>query len=221
MRGPTARLATPEERQRILALAQDLPLIWQADTTTPVERKQLLRFLIKDVTLTRQETTTHIGIRWHTEAVTELEVAHPSQRTTPTVVERIRQLAPTQTDQQIATLLNQEGFTTGKKLPFIPKRVQWVRHLHAIPLGPSKRPDAYPTGQREDGRYTARAAATLLNTDVSTIAAWCHSGRLDGVQSKPHAPWWIKLTPEIITELRKPVQRHWSRNHPKLMTSTP
>jgi hypothetical protein len=76
---PTARLASPEERQRILALAQDLPTIWHASTTTCVERKQLLRFLIKDVTLTRREATIHIGIRWQTEALTELDIPRPKR----------------------------------------------------------------------------------------------------------------------------------------------
>jgi len=208
---PTARLATPAEQQRILALAQDLPTLWHAETTTHTDRKQLLRFLIKDVTLTRRETTFHIGIRWQTEALIELEIARPSQRTAPAVIERIRQLAPSHTDHQIAEILNQEGLTTGKKLPFIPNRVQWVRHTHGIALGPSKRPDAYPNGQREDGRYTARATAELLNVDVSTIAAWCKSGHLDGIQAKPHTPWWIKLTPEIIAELRQPIRRRKPR----------
>jgi hypothetical protein len=66
---PTALLASPEERERVLALAQDMPTVWQASTTTYVERKQLLRFLIKDVTLAKRETTIHIGIRWQTEAL--------------------------------------------------------------------------------------------------------------------------------------------------------
>jgi hypothetical protein len=47
----------------------------------------------------------------------------------------------------------------------------------------------------------------LLNVSVSTIGDWCKSGRLDGVQAVPRAPWWIKLTPDIIAELRKPVSR--------------
>src|SRR3954468_15422681 len=45
------RLVDPQERRRILALAQDLPRLWHAPSTTNVERKQLLRFLVKDVTL--------------------------------------------------------------------------------------------------------------------------------------------------------------------------
>lgn len=209
---PTAYLATPQERQRILALATDLPTLWQAETTTHADRKQLLRFLIKDVTLTRRETTIHLGIRWQTDAVTEFEIVRPSQRTPPAVADRIRELAPTHTDEQIAIHLNQEGLTTGKKLPFIKNRVQWVRHTYHISLGSSKRPDAYPDGQRADGRYSAQAAADLLNVTVSTIADWCQSGCLDGVQTKPHSPWWVKLTPEIITELRKPVRKRWSRH---------
>jgi DNA invertase Pin-like site-specific DNA recombinase len=212
---PTARLASPEERQRILALAQDLPTIWRADTTTHAERKQLLRFLIKDVTLTRRETTIHLGIRWQTEALTESEIPRPSQRTSPAVVQRMRELAPTHTDQQIADRLNQEGLTTGKQLPFTEKAVQWVRHKHGIPLGRPKRPDAYPAGQRADGRYSARAAAELLNVDVSTIADWCQSGRLDAIQAKLHCPRWIKLTPQIITELRKPIRQHRPRRSTK------
>jgi len=206
---PTARLTSPEEQQRILALAQDLPTIWQAETSTHADRKHLLRFLIKDVTLTQQETTFHIGLRWQTEAVTELEIARPSRRTAPAVLDRIRELAPTHTDEQIALRLNQEGLTTGKKLPFTKSRVQWVRYTYHIPLGPSMRPDAYPDGQRADGRYSARAAAELLNVDVSTITAWAKSGRLDGIQAKLHTPWWVKLTPEIIAELRQPA---WPRS---------
>jgi len=42
---------------------------------------------------------------------------------------------------------------------------------------------------------------------VYTIADWCKSGRLDGVHMAPRGPWWVVLTPEIITALRKPVRQ--------------
>jgi hypothetical protein len=47
--------------------------------------------------------------------------------------------------------------------------------------------------------------------DVSTIAAWCKSGRLDGMQGTTHGPWWVLLTPEVIEQLRKPVRRRWKK----------
>jgi DNA invertase Pin-like site-specific DNA recombinase len=213
---PTAHLASPEERERILALAQDLPAIWQASTTTHAERKQLLRFLVKDVALAGKETTVHIGIRWQTEALTELEIprrkrSYDLKRTDPAVVNRIRELAPRHPDSQIPEILNQENLTPGSSDSFTESKVRWIRHAYDIPTGCPARPSACPDGQRGDGCYSAQSAAELLNVNVSTISAWCKSGRLDGIQARPHSPWWIGLTPEIIDKLRKPVRRRWSR----------
>ncbi|MBU1752153.1 MAG: recombinase family protein [Chloroflexi bacterium] len=212
---PAARLASPEERQRILALAQDLPTIWHASTTTHAERKQLLRCLVQDVTLTQQETTCHIGIRWQTTALTALTIprrkrAAEGKRTDPTVIQRIRELAPRHPDHQIAELLNQEQRISGTRGSFTASKVQWIRYAYDIPTGCPTRPSACPGGQRSDGRYSVPAAAELLNVTGSTIVDWCKSGRLDGLQAQPNSPWWIKLTPEIIAKLRKPERRRWA-----------
>jgi DNA invertase Pin-like site-specific DNA recombinase len=209
---PQAFALSPEERQRILALAQDLPTVWQAPTTTHAERKQLLRFLIKDVTLTRHPETIHLGIRWQTEALSELTLPRPKriyeiQRTSPEVVDQIRHLAATQPDPQIATHLNQAGLTTGTGQPFTGDRVRWIRNRYEISTACPDAPGACPTGQRGDGRYSTQAAANLLNVCDSTILRWCEAGRLDSVQSVPNGPRWIKLTPELIAQLRKPTRR--------------
>ena len=94
---------------------------------------------------------------------------------------------------------------------FTANKVQWIRYKHSIPSGCPDGPAACQNGYRGDGRCAAQVAAERLNVTVSTIAAWCQSGRLDGIQAVPHGPWWIRLTPEIITELRRPVRRGWSR----------
>ena len=74
---PAALLITPQERERILALAQNVPQVWHASTTSQAERKQLLRYLIKDVTLTKREQMIEVRIRWQTEALTDLTVPRP------------------------------------------------------------------------------------------------------------------------------------------------
>src|SRR5436305_3189623 len=74
---PTALLITPHERERILALAHDIPAVWHAATTSHTERKQLVRYLIKDVTLTKRETDIEVRMRWQTEALTVVTVARP------------------------------------------------------------------------------------------------------------------------------------------------
>lgn len=214
---PTALLATPEQRQRIIALAQDLPHIWEASTTKQTERKQLLRFLIKDVTLARRKTTIYIGVRWQTEAVTELAVDRPiapwkAIKTPDVVLDRIRALAADHTDRQISDQLNNEGLLSGRGLPFTHRMVHWLRYAYRIASDCPAGPAFCPSGQRGDGRYSARKAAELLNVNVSTIAAWCTEGKLDFIQERPHGPRWITLTPDVIEHLQKPVQQRWKKN---------
>ncbi|HSH82320.1 MAG TPA: recombinase family protein [Herpetosiphonaceae bacterium] len=213
---PSACLVSPAERQRILALAQDVPAVWRAPTTTQAERKQLLRFLVKDVTLTKRPTTIYIAIRWQTDACTTLEIPRPERscdrrRTAPAVVARVRELAPSHSDSQLATVLNQEGVAPGLGGTFTASKVGWIRYAYGIPSGCPEAPGASSSGQRGDGRYSARAAAQLLNVDVSTIADWCGAGRLDFIQETAHGPRWIRLTPEDILALRKPVRQRKPR----------
>jgi len=212
-RGP--RVLSPEERQQILALVSDLPAVWHAQTTTHVERKQLVRFLIKDVTLTRRATTIQVAIRWQTHACTTFELPRPlrscdARRTSPAVLARIRELAASHTDHQIATVLNQDGYTAGLGGAFTGAKVQWIRWKYALPRPHPSRPDQ----PRGDGRYSARTAAALLNVDVSTIAEWCNAGRLESLQEAPHHPRWITLTPEHIAALRKPLRQRKPRHSP-------
>jgi DNA invertase Pin-like site-specific DNA recombinase len=211
------RLVDPGERGRILALAQDLPAVWHAATTTNAERKQLIGFLIKDVCLNRGETTIEVSIRWQTEACTVLSLPRPqrscdARRTDPAVLARLRELAADTTDRRIAELLDQEGFRTGTGRGFTQNRVKQIRYIYSIPSGCPEGPSACAGGVRADGRCPSKTAADLLQVNVSTINAWCQSGVLDGIQAVPQGPWWIKLTPEIIARLRKPTRRSWTRH---------
>jgi DNA invertase Pin-like site-specific DNA recombinase len=71
---------TEIERRRILELAEDLPRLWRAKTTTDRDRKMLLRLLIHEVSLREIDVPRNalrLQVLWHTGAVTELEVDRP------------------------------------------------------------------------------------------------------------------------------------------------
>lgn len=213
-----ALVLTAAQREQIRHLAQDLPAIWSASTTTFVERKQLIRWLIKDVTLSKRGNVIDIAIRWQTEALTHLAIPRhkkswEERQTSPQVVERVQALSPTHTNAQIAALLNEEGERAGMGGSFTASKIAWIRYAYHIPAGCPERPKAVPTGRRGDGHYSAKAAAELLNVDVSTIAEWCQTGRLESIRSTPLGPRWITLTPDIIAALRKPVKRQWKQRH--------
>ncbi len=212
----TARTLTAEERQRIVDLAADLPAVWHAPTTPNTARKQLLRCLVKDVTLTRQEHTIAIAVRWQTGASTTCAVPRPPRsydtwRTNPAVLARIRELAATHSDGDIAALLRADGYTAGHGGPITTDTVQWLRWRYTPVRRYVAAPTPRPAPLCREGRHSARAAAALLNVDVGTIADWCMAGRLDYVQKAPHHPRWITLTPETIAALRKPVRQRKPR----------
>lgn len=204
------------QRQGIADLVHDLPAVWQAETTTHAERKQVVRLLIKDVTLTKLAQTVRVQVRWQTQACSTLEVPRPQpasvvRRTAPEVLIRIRQLATDHTDIAIAERLNHEGYRSGQGGAFAAGKINWLRYAYGIKSGCPVGPVACATGQRGDGRYSAQAAAEQLNVTVYTIADWCKSGKLDGVQVAPRGPWWVVLTPAIITAFRKPVRQYKPR----------
>jgi hypothetical protein len=211
-----ARPLRPAERQRILELASDLPAVWHAPPTTAAERQQRLRFVVKDVPLTRRETPIALAIRGHTQACPTLAIPRPlrscdARRPNPAVVDRIRELARNHTDRHIALVRNQHGYTPGLGGPFTASQVQGLRWKYALPRSCPEHPLAHADRPRGDGRYSARVAAERRTVAVGTMADWCHAGRLESLQEAPHHPRWITLTPEVLTAWRKPVRRRWSR----------
>jgi DNA invertase Pin-like site-specific DNA recombinase len=130
----TPLMLDEEARAHLLALAHDLPALWEAESTTWAERKELLRLLIADVTLTRQETDIVVQLRWVTNQVDTWTVPLPQRgaRTDPVVIERLRELNSYLTDTEIAARLNAEGLCTARGRPFTGQRVHSLRRTYRI-----------------------------------------------------------------------------------------
>jgi excisionase family DNA binding protein len=199
---------TAAERQALARIARDLPRLWNAPTTTDRDRKELLRSLISEVTVTVREEPrrAEIEIAWEGGARTELRVAlvrRGFKRTcTPEdTVELIRALAAHHPDRQIAAILNKQGRRTGTGLLFSEPRVRHVRDQHDIPAAPPPDPEA--------GLFTIEQAAEQLGVCHGTIYRWLRAGLLPGEQVTPHAPWRIRLTDEIRARFVPRVPDGW------------
>jgi hypothetical protein len=124
---------TTAERNAIMDLAEDLPAIWQAETTTCQERKQLLRLVIESVQLdgARDRATIEIQIHWRTGVITALTIprAKPGEgslKTPPQAVKRIHELAEKLTYAEIADQLNREGLRSAFNRPFNQYHVGYI-----------------------------------------------------------------------------------------------
>jgi DNA invertase Pin-like site-specific DNA recombinase len=130
----SALVISEADRERLLALAQDLPVLWKAETTTVAERKEVIGLLIADVTLTRQATDILVQLRWSTNEVDTwvLPLPHRGARTDLVVLESIREIAATHTDAEIAAHLNAAGRHTAHGKPFTAALVHGLRREHQI-----------------------------------------------------------------------------------------
>ncbi len=122
------------EREQLLALARDVPALWEAETTTLAERKAVVRLLIADVSLTRRATDIRVQLRWITNSVDEWTVPLPQRgmKTDPVVLDQVRALAPTHTDAEIAAYLNANNHRTARGNHFTRDRVRSLRYRHQI-----------------------------------------------------------------------------------------
>jgi excisionase family DNA binding protein len=181
------------ERQRIVRMSRDVRRIWSAPTTTPRDRKRLLRSVLERVVLTAQEQGVEISVEWKGGQVSELEVERkrrgdPTCVTDEEVVKLVRKLAVEGglDDTQISRVLSKRNARTATGLTFTKLRVQSVRSQYQIPRGAGQSAEAGPL-------FTAEQAAVELGVSQDTIHAWLREGLLRGEQIMPGAPWRIAL----------------------------
>jgi Recombinase len=190
---------TPEEKQAILALGDDLGVVWNAPTTTDKDRKQLLRTLIDEVNITlhRHDPGPHAALvlRWKGGAISELTVPlrrrQPAIRTDEDTIALIRRLAVHYPDAVIAGILNRQGRRTARGMSYTASRVQSLRHHWKIPCH-------QPSGQEPEGEpLNVTTAARQLGIAPSTLLRWLNDGFVAGEQVTPGAPRRIRLTGQL------------------------
>ena len=208
-------------RQEILALATDFPRLWRSPKTTDQQRKQMVRLLIEDVTLRRDEQIAcHVRFKGGARRTLTLPIpptAWQARLTRPEVITEIDRLLDDYTDAQIAEQLDRRGWRSGTERTFTPRIVGKLRLWHGLK-------DRYQR-LRDRGMLTQAEIARQLDIHPSTVRKWAQRGLLKtytyndkneclyeppGV-SKPRKLQGIKLTdprrlPEVASDRTNEVQ---------------
>ena len=204
-----ARVATPEQKAQVLALAEDFPRLWHAPTTPAKDRKRMLRLLIKDITVEKpapKQVLLHI--RWQGAACTDATVDLPPSaadqvRYPPELLERIRELAATLTNAQVAQCLNQQGLRSPKDKPFTASMIQWVRYRYRIP-GPQLK-------QTEE--VTVDELMAQFGVSRHVVYYWIERGLVEARQIQRGSPYWIRLNATTEQTLSE-----WVKNSSRIST---
>lgn len=190
---------SPEQQTQVRLLANDLPRLWQAVTTTAKDRKRILRLLLKDITLEKRPATHQaiLHLRWQGGANEDLMVELPLKaadrwRYPEALVNKVRQLAQQQTDQQIALALNQEGLQSAKGRAFTASMVAWTRGQHRIPAPVLQQP----------GELTVRQLSQKFAVSQHVVYYWLEKGLVTARRPQPNGQMWIMLTAQEEQELQ-------------------
>lgn len=115
-------------------LVENFAEIFQSDEINSKDKKRMVRYLIEDVTLTRNERSVLIQIRYKGHTTQSATVTLPSRNySDPEAIKIINDTAETITVKDIAELLNRKGFKSVRGTPFTPNMVKNLMYAYSIP----------------------------------------------------------------------------------------
>jgi DNA invertase Pin-like site-specific DNA recombinase len=178
-----------EEEADILSMGENFVAVWHSDRCLPALKKMIFRTIIEEIIVRADHSkkTLHFTLHWKGGVHTQLEMDRPRSATeTATSIEAleiIRLMAIRHGDDQIASVLNRLGYSTGKGNRWNQNRVATARKNHSI------------TGQKralpDPERISLNEAARLCGVSHRSIERLVEAGLLNREQVAPRAPWQI------------------------------
>ena len=167
----TAKLEK-EKQDKILNLAEDFPKIWKNPKTSFREKKRMIRLLIEDVTLIKEDIISAY-VRFKGGASKTLKIPLPPKGwqhalTDPAVIKQIDELLNSYTLKKIAEILNERGYKSGTGRPFDSKLVGSIRANYGLKTRYAR--------LRNEGKLTVKEMADLLKVSIGTVINWKNKG---------------------------------------------
>jgi excisionase family DNA binding protein len=179
-----------DERAAVLALADDLPRLWNHSAASAGTRKRILRAVLNEIVVTVEPDRLQLLLHWQGGDHTRLEVVKTRAgqhrwKTDTATEELIRQLARTVPDQSIASVLNRLGMRSAKGHTWTQERVRNFRCEHRIAI--------YREGERVERREVIlHEAASRLGVSKMTVIRLIRDGLLPARQICVGAPYVIR-----------------------------
>jgi len=201
---------TAGQRAAIQILASDLPRVWNAPSTTQADRKELLRILIEDITATvaGNSELVDVTITWAGGHQTSGQAVRPVARLDqlsyyPALLARVTELAGAgRTNQQIADVLNAEGFRPPKRTSrFTGGQVRTLVSQRGIRRQHKGRPAVLTS--LAPGQWSVTSLSAELGMPTASIYNWIYRGWITARHVPGTRNWIITADEEQMRQLRE------------------
>ena len=186
------------DKETLCSLAQNLPMVWNAETTDMRLKQRIVRILIQEIVADVDDQASEIllVIHWAGGRHSELRVKkNPTGKhnrcTSMEAIEIIHQMAGRYPDDQIAATLNRLGLKTGSGNTWIELRIRTARSYHGFA--------AYDPKIRRS-TLTLEEASDILGVSYKVVRRLIESKIIAATQVVPCAPW--EIPPEAIQSER-------------------
>lgn len=179
-----------DERITLMALANDLPALWNDAAASIETRKQIVRAVLKEVIVTVETDRLHLVLHWQGGDHTRLEVpknrsGQNRYKTDVATEQLVRELARLLPDHSIAPVLNRLGIRSARGQTWTQLRMRNFRGAHRIPV--------YREGERaERHELILGEAASRLGVSKMTVVRLIRDGLLPARQVCAGAPYVIR-----------------------------
>jgi hypothetical protein len=183
------------DRERVRALAADVPALWSSPTTCAADRREVVRLLVERVELTRHGETEVIDVtvHWRGGAVSRHQVRQRVRgyaqldRVAALRVRLVELRGAGWSSPQIADALNADGFALPRGDAFT---ADMVRRL-CRQFGLTERPATPEDGEPRAGEWWLPALATELGVARSVLYRWRQNGYITARRRAGTPTEWI------------------------------
>jgi excisionase family DNA binding protein len=192
------------QKRELLALARDLPRLWDDPNSSPEHKKRLLRIALNEIIATSEGETIRLVLHWQGGDHTQIEFqkirsGHHRYFTDNDLVETVRTLARIEPDARIAAILNRNQRRTAHGQIWTAMRICSLRSHHAIPV--------YCEGERQArGEMSVSETAGVLGVTPTTVLRLIRLKQLPATQACGGAPWILRRADveQCVAERNRP-----------------
>lgn len=175
-RAQDRKLIDDQQRAAILSLATSFPELWRDPATPDRERKRIVRLLLEDITLIREDSLLlHIRFKGGAHRTVQLPLPLNSwqqRQTSREALAAVDRLLDRHTYPEIAVILNNQGLHSGQGQPFTTRTVAGIQRRYRL----TPRYDRL----RKAGMLTLAEISNVLGISRRSVRIWKQHGLIRG-----------------------------------------